>query len=93
METCIEYHDRDFAWVSSDERKWITRIRKLQKTYGDQIQVIAEPEQNDGCLYCKIPVSWIRIQPPRHINMSDDQRQALRDRLSNARAQKEKENT
>lgn len=83
METCFNYcyerGDNDnIGWFSSDEKKWITRIRKLKEQYPDQVIIRAEPETNDGCIYCKVPQSWLKIQPPRQ--MTEEQREALRSR-------------
>lgn len=65
METCINYCDKEAAFFSSDERRWITKIRKLKEKYPDDIDIIAEPETNDGCIYCKLPSRWLKIQPKR----------------------------
>ncbi len=83
METCFnycyEYGDNDNkGWFSSDEKRWINRIHKLKEKYPDQVVIKAEPEDNDGCIYCYVPQSWLRIQPPNQ--MSEDKLEALRER-------------
>ena len=65
METCFNYCDKEAAFFSSDERRWITKIRKLKEKYPDDIDIIAEPETNDGCIYCRLPSRWLKIQPKR----------------------------
>lgn len=79
METCFNYCDPDVAFFSSDERKWITRIRKLKKKFPDKITILAEPETNDGCIYCKIPTSALRIQisTPTGRTLTEEQRQRM----------------
>lgn len=85
METCFNYCDRDKGFFSSDERKWISRIRKLKEQYPDEIRIIAEPETNDGCIYCQLPTSWLKIQPKRKVEMTEEEKDALRERFARAR--------
>lgn len=54
METCCEYTD-SVMWVSTDERRMITRMMKLIAEHPDETEIIKRPEENDGCLYCKVP--------------------------------------
>lgn len=78
METCFNYcyerGDNDnIGWFSSDEQKWINRIRKLKEQYPDDVIIRVEPETNDGCIYCKVPQSWLKISPPRKLELTDEQ--------------------
>ena len=79
METCFNYCDPDVAFFSSDERKWITRIRKLKKKFPDKITILAEPETNDGCIYCKLPTSSLRVQisVPTGRTLTEEQRKRM----------------
>ena len=65
METCFNCTDREIGYFSSDERRFITKVRKLKAKYPDQVRIIKEPEDNDGCIYCSLPVEWFRIQPKK----------------------------
>lgn len=80
METCFNYCG-DKGFFSSDERKWIGRVRKLKEKYPDEVRIIAEPENNDGCIYCELPKEWLKVQPPVKRNLTDEQRQELSDRM------------
>lgn len=82
METSLSYTDKT-AWISSDERKWISRIRKLQEEHPDDVVILAEPENNDGCIYAKLPASWFKLNPPRQY--SDEALQKLRDSMARLR--------
>ena len=75
METCFNYTQRDYGYFSSDERKFISKIRKLKEKYPEDIRIIAEPEQNDGCIYCQLPSSWLKISPKRAL--TEEHRQKL----------------
>lgn len=84
METCLNYTGKT-AFVSSDERKTINRIEKLKSQHPDSVIILNSPESNDGCLYAKLPASWIKITPPRTSNMTEEQRRAAAERLRAAR--------
>lgn len=80
METSVTYTD-EIAYLSSDEKKTINRILKLTKDYSKEIDILAYPETNDGCIYCKLPAKWIKIQPPKKLELSDEERAARAARL------------
>ena len=67
METCFNYTEKEHGYFSSDERRYITKIHKLAEKYPEQVRIIAEPENNDGCIYCELPTSWLKIIPKREV--------------------------
>ena len=79
METSCSY-DGSTAWFSSDERKWINKIKELAEQHPDDVIINRMPDNNDGCIYAKIPASWFKIQPKFHRNISDEQRAILSER-------------
>lgn len=85
METCFNYVDKEKAFFSSDELRWINKIHKLAEEYPDKVQIIREPHDNDGCIYTQLPSSWLKIQPKRKIEMTEEEKDALRERLARAR--------
>ena len=76
METCFNYVDKELGYFSSDERRFITKIRKLKQKFPEQVQIIAEPENNDGCIYCSLPSSWLKIIPKREV--TEEEREIAR---------------
>ena len=88
METCFNYVDKDHAFFSSDEKRWINKIRKLKEQNPDDIRVIAEPETNDGCIYVELPASWLRIVPKQKREMTEEKKEELRERLATLRDRK-----
>ena len=80
METCCEYTD-SVMWVSTDARRMITRMMKLIAEHPDETEIIKRPEENDGCLYCKVPSTWLKIAPPVKREMSDEQKAAASQRM------------
>lgn len=84
METCFNYCSPETAYFSSDERRWINKIHKLKLQRPNEVEILKEPEDNDGCIYCKLPVRYLKLQPKRKV--SEEQRQAAGKRLALARA-------
>jgi hypothetical protein len=84
VETCCNYTG-EWAYFSSDEKKWRNKIERLAKEYPDEVQIIRHAEDNDGCVYAKIPASYMKIQPKKRCNMSDEERVALAERLRKSR--------
>ena len=81
METCFNYCSADKAFFSSDERRWINRVHKMAHEHPEQVRIIAEPENNDGCIYCELPVNWLKVAPPVKRVLTEEQRQAIRERF------------
>lgn len=79
METCANYMDEEM-FVSSDERKFINKIKQLAEEYPMDVTIIAHPETNDGCIYAKMPSKWFHIKPPVKRNFTDEQREAMAER-------------
>lgn len=77
METCINYCEPGFAFMSSDERKWINKIHKLAEEKPDEVVIMKEPNVNGGFIYAKFPQKWVRIRPPRNMPISDEKRELL----------------
>ena len=86
METALEYLDDKIMLVSSDQQKIINKVRKLAEAYPDKVTIKRQPEQNDGCIYATMPAEWLKLSPPKQIEMSDEQKAEVAERLKNARA-------
>ena len=92
METCCNYLSEDrILWFSSDEPKWKNRIEALAKEYPNECVITVRPEKNDGCINAKLPAAWLKIKPPRKVNMTEEQRMAAAARLRKVRGEKEDE--
>ena len=71
MDTCFNYCSKDEAYFSSDERMWIQRIRRLKEQHPDEVTILKEPEDNDGCIYCKLPTSTLQIKFKRTLSENE----------------------
>ena len=89
METCFNYCEKDKAFFSSDEKKWINRIRRLAKKYPDKVFILKQPEDNDGCIYARLPPSALQIRI-QECTLSPEQIEAAGKRLKEARQKQEK---
>ena len=81
METCFNYTEKDHGFFSSDERKFINKVHKLKEQYPDEVRIITEPEENDGCIYCTMPIQWFTIRVPKKRVLTDEQRAELSERM------------
>ena len=82
METGCGYLSEDrILWFSSDEPKWKNRIEALAKEYPDECVITVRPEKNGGCINAKLPASWLKIKPPKKVNLTMEQRMAAAERL------------
>ena len=92
VETCINYCEPGWAYVSSDERKWINRLRNLAKDKPEECVIMKQPEDNGGFIYGKVPQKWVRITPPRVHELTDEQKAKGAERLRIYREQRKAEN-
>lgn len=88
METCCEYTDKERMYLSTDERRLITRILRFYEKHPDDVTILKRPEENDGCLYCIVPPSWLKITPPVKREMTEEQRRASSERMAYMREKK-----
>lgn len=84
METSIDYIDYTVAVVSTDEPKWHRRIRAYKEQYPDEVRIKTEPEGNDGNMVATVPVKWVRIKPPKRVNLTDEEKAVRAERLRNS---------
>lgn len=81
IETCFNYCSREAGFFSSNEQRWINKTRKLAKERPDEVTILAEPEDNDGTIYARMPVNYFRIQAPVIKEYSEEEKEYLRNRL------------
>lgn len=77
------------ATVTFTNRKHIKKIKELYETNKEDFKYFYENEDKSIC--AKIPLKWIRISAGRtgtKREMTEEQKQALRERLAKGRAKK-----
>ena len=85
IETCFNYTSREAGYFSSNESKYINKVHKLKEQFPDRVTIIAEPEDNDGTIYAKMPISFFRLQASHPRIMTDEEKDALRKLLHQRR--------
>ena len=89
-ETACDYLSCDkYATFCSSETKWINKILKLAEEYPDQVEIQVLPEDNQGMILAHVPKNWFKLNPTRKRNMTEEQRQAIAERLAAGRKQKD----
>ena len=83
-ENMVEFITNDtFCTVTFTNRKHINRIEKL---YGDHKKDFVYMTKNaDGSICAKIPLSWLKITPPTKRELSEAEKEILRQRLAESR--------
>ena len=81
-ENCIEFlNNQHSITVSFCMPKWINKIKKLKEEHPDDVKIISE--NKDGSICAKLPVKFLKISAPRKV--SEEQRQAARERFKKIR--------
>ena len=91
VETAIErIQGDDYCCVTTGERKFINKLKTLASKYPDQVEIKFINE--DGSVLAYVPSDWFRfVKPPRNVSMTDEQREAAKQRMLKAREQKRKD--
>lgn len=77
-ENVIEWLKEDsIATLTLSQRRMITRVKRLSETHPEECEIVAQ--NKDGSICAHVPVSWIRIKPPKHL--TEEQRQDAAKRL------------
>lgn len=80
------YKENIIEWVRDEKRatltftqgRYLSKIKKLAKTYPEECQIVAN--NKDGSIVAHVPVTWIKINPPRQL--TEEQRKAAAKRLN-----------
>ena len=81
-ENAIEWLDsRDKATVTLHGGRLKNRVLRLAEEDPDEVESRREPDGNGGFLVAKSPVKWVKITPPRKLELTDEQKEELRERL------------
>ena len=83
-ETILEHESgRDRFIISTGELKWKNRLAKLCEQSPDECVCVVCNE--DGSVVYSVPEKWVSVRVPRKINMTDERRQELVERMKNMR--------
>ena len=71
--------DRVASVTAASGMKWNNAVRRLAEEYPNEVQIIAV--NNDGSIFAHVPSAWVKIQPPRKTNMTEEQKMVNAERL------------
>ena len=81
QENCIEWiKGNKMATVTFPKGKYATKIIKLAEQRPDEVKVCHT--NSDGSIVAHIPVSYVHINKPRQLNLTDEQRRVRRERFA-----------
>lgn len=81
-ETVINYNQEEKTALVYTYDKPL--IRKLRKLVGERDDIIMQRGDDNFATFV-VPKKWIKVSPPKNMNLSDEQRAAVAERMRNAR--------
>ena len=84
MENCVEFISGDLTCTASfTNQKHINRMKKLYEKNKEEFSYLVE--NADGSICAKFPLSWLKITPPTKREMTEEEKELLRQRLAEVR--------
>ena len=66
-ENCIEFlRNAKTATVAFSQGKYVTKIKRLAEKRPDECVIVEE--NYDGSIVAHVPVSWIKVSPPKQVS-------------------------
>ena len=76
------------AGFTATQKKWVNKLKKYAESHPDDVDVYVN---KDGSVFAHVPVSWIKVSPPRAVNLTEEQKAEAAERLRKAREKKNEE--
>ena len=91
VETAIErIQGNNYCCVTTGERKFINKLNTFASKYPDQVKI--KFINDDGSILAHVPYDWFRfVLPPKKLSMTEEQKEAAKERAKKAREQKRKD--
>ena len=84
-ETVITYNDAENeAGIYTGNRALLNKLRSLAEQYPNECRLEHESRGGDFADYI-VPKKWVKVSPPRKVNLSDEQRAQIAERLKSSR--------
>lgn len=91
-----EWQENAIEWLSGAKTVTVTLWRgKLQNKVmalakkDSRVKICVSPDENGGALVAHVPAAWIKVDPPRKVEMTEERKEELRERLVKMRKAKE----
>lgn len=84
-ETSVErIQGEEYCTIFTAERKFINQLKEFSAKYPEQVDIIKENE--DESILAHVPSNWFRfVKPPTKRNFTEEQKQAMAERMKEAR--------
>lgn len=69
------------ATVTFCQGRYISRIKKLAERFPDEVEIISDGKS----IVAHIPSKWVKVNPPKQVDISDERREELAERCRNLR--------
>lgn len=71
-------------------RKYINRIKKYKESHPDDVDFV---ENSDGSICGHVPLKWLKISPPRKVELTDEQKAERSERMRKLAASRKGESS
>lgn len=91
-----DFRDNNIEWVQGDTivtasfhaKKYINKVKRLAEKYPDEVDY---KENKDGTIICHFPLRYVKISRPAVRELTEEQKQASRERFAKYREMKKEE--
>ena len=81
IDTGISYSGGEWMYISTNERRIMTMVRKLAEKKPERCVIVKRPEDNDGIIYAKFDPKFLRLTAPREIHLTDEERMEMAEKF------------
>ena len=68
--------------LTFNQQKHVNLLKRLAKDYPEEVDI----ELNvDGSVFGHVPVNWLRISPPRKVELTEEEKEQFKERMANGR--------
>lgn len=79
-ENVIEWlKDEKTASITVTQGRFKSKLERLAEKYPQECEVLHR--NDDGSIFAHVPLSWIKIGPPRKVELTDERKKELAARL------------
>lgn len=88
----IESGENVIEWIRGQDKatvqfaghnRFCNRVKQYARDFPEEVQIVGE--NRDGSIVAHLPLSYISVRRPSHRDLTDEQKQELRERLAKAR--------
>lgn len=78
-ENVIEFtRNAKVATVTFCQGRYVSKIKKLKERFPDDVEITSEKK---GTIVAHVPTKWVKISPPRKVDLTDERKEASAERL------------